>query len=122
MEAEPRERRFSDEQRAAFEAAHEGFMHCVTARLWNGSSERLLLISESAVSLLEPDTSNVTQIWQLRDVKSVDMTGAVVSLTLGRGVWWARNPSVVLPNAERATLLCRQVPRSAQNNQKICCR
>jgi len=90
--------------------AAEGFLDLVTARLWNGTAEKVLLISDQSLSLLDPETSRATHMWALRDIVAADDSGhGGVSLTLNRGMWWARTPSLVLPSPERAALLCRQL-------------
>ena len=46
-----------------------------------------------------------------RAARAADGDGTEVKLTLSRGMWWARTPSVVLMSAERAELLCKQLAR-----------
>ena len=98
--------------------AMEGFLDIVTAKLWNGSSEKIIMVGDSALLLLDPESSKQTHAWPLSDVVSATEEGSVVNLTLSRGLWWARNPQVVLPTPERAQLLCDQLARRKWSHAK----
>ena len=101
--------------------ASDGFLDLVTARLWNGSSQKILLISDEVISLLDAQTSRASHVWPLRDVTSAEVgaEGDVVCLTLASGLWWARRPSLVLPSHERASLLCQQLAKRCAQRWRL---
>ena len=101
--------------------ASDGFLDLVTARPWNGSSQKILLISDEVISLLDAQTSRASHVWPLRDVTSaeVGVEGDVVCLTLASGLWWARRPSLVLPSHERASLLCQQLAKRCAQRWRL---
>ena len=93
--------------------ATEGFMDIVLARLWNGTFERLLLISESGIQLLDPETSRQSHAWSLAELRSVvqEPGSSVVTCKLSTGWMWQRSPSFSLPSSDRAELLCWNLAR-----------
>ena len=102
--------------------AVSGFLDLVSARLWSGTFERLLLISEAGVQLLEPETSRTTHTWALADVVSAHQEDGspVVTLKLSSGYWaWQRSPSFTLPSPEQAVLLYRNLARRCADRWNV---
>ena len=106
-------------QQADTSLLDEGHLDCVTARLWNGAREKLLLLSGSedgeafSLSLLDPQTSAVTHRWPLSELVASEVDGARVAVELSKGLWWTRNPIFCLPTPERARELHRKLIRRA---------
>ena len=74
--------------------ASKGFMEVVTVRKWHGGSrERLLLLSECQVSLLDPMTSNVLHAWPLSDLRARHDPPVLHLRGLQHAAPWPRRPA-----------------------------
>ena len=83
----------------------ENFTELVSAKLWNGSSECLLLASDGRIQLLEPRTSRPLHTWLFGDVGAVEHEANVVTVRLSGGWVWQRTLAFTLPSPDRAQLL-----------------